>query len=533
MMLLPAWIAWGPKAAVRVLPAPIVEGRPAMLSALDTPQPVGIEPARPTPDARAVPWRQILLSVYLLGAVCLLLRLVIGTIRANRLTSADCIAPITVGLFRPRVILPEGWPEWPAARLGPILAHEQAHLRRHDPLVQWLALLNRAVFWFHPLAWWLESKLAGLAEEACDAAVLEQGHDAGEYAQCLIEMERSVMRAGTRFAVLGMAMPGSGLPGRVKKILDGARPARMSRLRLVGTSAACIAAMVVFGAATIERVRAQTTAPAAKPKFEAASIRPASPLGRDVPGQPSPLPSNIGRFAGGPGTSDPQLVSARLITLHTALLQAYGIKLYQLIASAPLDSQWDIEAKVPAGATAEQLNQMLQDLLEDRFHLKVHHEIRDLAAFNLVVAKGGLKLKDSVDARIQSTQTGIARSVNSKCVPPADFKAFAGLAAPPLPCGRPVFSGDRIMAQASNMAALVNILPALLDQKPVIDKTGLTDTYDFRTEFAQAMFGAQDDSSRPSIFTALEQDLGLKLESTKAPIDVLVVDHVDSAPTEN
>src|SRR6476660_5325341 len=100
-----------------------------------------------------------LLGVYLLGASALLLRLAIGTVRANRLTSASCVVPVTVGLLRPRVILPDSSRGWPQAQLDAVLAHEGEHLRRRDPLFQWLALLNRALFWFHPLAWWLERKL--------------------------------------------------------------------------------------------------------------------------------------------------------------------------------------------------------------------------------------------------------------------------------------------------------------------------------------------------------------------------------------
>jgi hypothetical protein len=146
MLLLPLRIAWGPKAAVRVLPAPAVVVPTTPITMMNEPGPVSVESARPEPRHKTVPWRDILLGAYGFGVLWLLLRLAIGTIRANRLTGADCVAPITVGLFRPRVILPEGWKEWEACRLAAILAHEQAHVRRRDPLVQWLALLNRAVF---------------------------------------------------------------------------------------------------------------------------------------------------------------------------------------------------------------------------------------------------------------------------------------------------------------------------------------------------------------------------------------------------
>ena len=84
---------------------------------------------------------------------------------------------MTVGWLHPVIVLPPNWRDWPAGKLEAVLTHEHEHARRRDPLVQWLALLNRAVFWFHPLAWWLERRISALAEEACDAAVMRRGHD--------------------------------------------------------------------------------------------------------------------------------------------------------------------------------------------------------------------------------------------------------------------------------------------------------------------------------------------------------------------
>jgi VWFA-related protein len=194
----------------------------------------------------------------------LLARLAIGTVRAHilvrratnrggRLTSSACAAPVTVGWLRPTVILPECWRRWPEAQLDAVLAHEGEHARRRDPLVQWLALLNRAMFWFHPLAWWLESKLSALAEEACDAAVLARGHDPFEYSEYLLEMARSVLRTGVRVKVLGMAMPGSFLPQRIRRILEGRPAPRISRVRMACLGVACATVSALFATGAVDR----------------------------------------------------------------------------------------------------------------------------------------------------------------------------------------------------------------------------------------------------------------------------------------
>src|SRR6185295_17299081 len=118
------------------------------------------------------------------------------------------------------------------------LTHEGGHVRRRDPLVQWLALVNRALFWFHPLSWWLERKLSVLAEEACDAAVLARGHSPQEYSEYLLDIARSVSRSGSRLSIVGMAMPGSLLRQRIQ-ILNSYRAVPISRTRIVDAVAAC------------------------------------------------------------------------------------------------------------------------------------------------------------------------------------------------------------------------------------------------------------------------------------------------------
>ncbi len=233
----------------------------------------------PSPGALA------LAGVYLLGTLALLIRLVVGTVhacrlrrgaivRAGRATSTRCVTPVTVGLFSPALILPEGWDRWPAARLDLVVTHEQAHARRHDPLVQWLALLNRAVFWFHPLAWWLERRLANLAEQVCDAAVIRAGHAPQEYSDCLLDMARVLSREGRRLNVAGMAMPGSDLAKRMRYIFEEAPMTPHSRALVFSMFVLCAASSIVCAAGIL------VPRPADVPGQQAATGAP--PRARDV-----------------------------------------------------------------------------------------------------------------------------------------------------------------------------------------------------------------------------------------------------------
>jgi len=273
MLLLPVWTLWGPKAPIRLLPP--VEWRGSVEAPVQTVVPSSVRLAemrpvntsQPHPASRNWPWQSLLLIVYGLGAFGLLARLAIGTARTHRLTSranvrdgegvsSECACPITVGCFRPVVILPKNWQEWPPQQLDAVLTHEREHVRRRDPLVQWLALVNRALFWFHPLSWWLERELSVLAEEACDAAVLAQGHSPQDYSEYLLDIARSVSRSGSRLGIVGMAMPGALLRQRIRQILNSRGALPISRTRMVATVAACVTSSALFASGTLDHEKA-------------------------------------------------------------------------------------------------------------------------------------------------------------------------------------------------------------------------------------------------------------------------------------
>ena len=278
MLLLPLWTLWGPKASMQVLPqqqsaSAVVMGAPAPLAPVSTSRVEDM--ASPPTQARGAErvvwdWRDVVTFVYGVVAGVLLVRLAVGTLRTRRLvgrsvmshgrlTSAACASPVTVGWLRPVVILPETWQAWSHNKLDAVLTHEHAHVRRRDPLVQWFALLNRAVFWFHPLAWWLERRLSVLAEQTCDDAVLARGHDPHDYSEYLLDTARSV-GSGGRVNLAGAFMPGTFLPQRIRRILDDTSSARVSRARRILAVAACVAASAFCLVATPVRALSQRVA---------------------------------------------------------------------------------------------------------------------------------------------------------------------------------------------------------------------------------------------------------------------------------
>ncbi|HLV94064.1 MAG TPA: M56 family metallopeptidase [Candidatus Acidoferrales bacterium] len=281
MLILPAWTVWGPKVSVRVLPAlPEITANATTSPSTTALTALTALPAVSTREAA-------LLGLYLLGLCAFLIRLATGTFRARRLareavvddgvrTSRFCTAPVTVGFFHPVVILPERWREWPRTQLDAILTHEGEHARRRDSLVQWLALLNHAVFWFHPAAWWLERNLSALAEQACDDAVLAHGHNPRAYAEYLIDIARSMAHSGARMNLAGMAMPGTFLPQRIRKIVESGQTPRISRTRMVCAVAVCLLTCTAFAAGRLDHAAQNSTPRTMTTQRDAESVDQAS-----------------------------------------------------------------------------------------------------------------------------------------------------------------------------------------------------------------------------------------------------------------
>ena len=259
MLLMPAVVVWIPKAAIPLLDVDTT-GIPLLHRPVDpSPSSALSAPNHEQPPATRSSWPWLAV-VYTAGVLVFAVRIAVGLwhtrrlVRAadaidGRLTHPGCVTPMTVGVLKPTVVLPPTWPEWSPADRAAVLDHEQEHVRRHDPLMLLIALINRAVFWFHPLAWWLHRQIARLAEEACDAAVLSRGHDARAYAESLLRFATRTAAARGRWTPLSLQMLGQGVATRVSRILDNDRRPTPSRMRLAATALLCGAAVAVCSAA--------------------------------------------------------------------------------------------------------------------------------------------------------------------------------------------------------------------------------------------------------------------------------------------
>jgi uncharacterized protein (TIGR03435 family) len=241
--------------------------------------------------------------------------------------------------------------------------------------------------------------------------------------------------------------------------------------------------VIALWAASGTPVRAQTPAPAAS-SFEVASVR----LVSGEHGYTSISPAGSARF------------TARNASMKVLIEYAFGVDDKQISGENLewIDSDlFDVEAK-PEGdviLSYEQMKPLLQNLLAQRFKLVFHREQKDLRGYALMVAKNGPKLQVSKETSLT---------------------------------GGYIFR-DGLRSPCISMPIFASMLGHSVGQ-PVVDKTGITGNYDIKLSFAP---NNSMDSPLPSIFTALQEQLGLKLEPQKVPVEMLVIDHLEKAPSEN
>jgi uncharacterized protein (TIGR03435 family) len=312
-------------------------------------------------------------------------------------------------------------------------------------------------------------------------------------------------------------------------------------------SVACISVMCLAAIAGLSAASEQATAPSVA--FEVASVKPAVDPGR------VPVFCVVPCTPGEQLTVDHVRVTARYISLAKLILTAYGIKRYQLSAPDWASSQrFDIDAKMPDGATKDQLPEMLQALLAERFKLAFHRGSKDLPVYALVVGKDGAKLQ----AAAADADTPRDDSPDSQPLYSPDGKArmIAGGGAEvtsgpygPIRIRPPGESSPRMNFDAITMAGFAEVI-APHEDRPVIDATGITGKYRIVITLdlpgvgeggsrggRKSSDGAEPAAPPPDPFidgfkTALDK-AGLRLEKRTAPVETLVVNHLEKSPTGN
>jgi beta-lactamase regulating signal transducer with metallopeptidase domain len=232
-----------------------------------------------------------------------------GLDTAPELAESSAVAvPVTLGVWHPIILLPPAWCSWSGEKIQAVLAHELSHVVRKDALTRALAAIHRGVFWFSPLAWWLERHLAALAEQASDDAALGTVADRTFYANVLLGFYQDLQSAVGRVRWEGMAMTsGKQAQRRVDRILDSSRRLSAGLRKPAWVALALLAAPVIYLLAAVEPVAANKLHPdgarvlaapatslAAEPALagmQAPPAVPATPAAPAAPAAPKPAPA--------------------------------------------------------------------------------------------------------------------------------------------------------------------------------------------------------------------------------------------------
>jgi bla regulator protein blaR1 len=460
--------------------------------------------------------------------------------------SSSTIEPGVFGIFQPILVMPKEIAEQlNDAELEAIVAHEVAHVCRRDNFFSALHMLIEALFWFHPIVWWLGAKLVQERESACDEEVLRLGKDPQAYAEGIVKICEFFV-ASPLACVAGVS--GSDIKKRIHAIMThrlGVKLSMAKKITLAMASAFTLAFPIYIGLFQTPSSQAQSqTEPmdigqATVPKdnnFEVVSIK------RGVKGQSSgfnssPLEFRLDNFSL-PGAISQvfKLRQDRIIGLPAwTSSEAFSIRARSVVAADSYGEQWE----------------MLIPVLEDRFKLKYHREKRQMPVYELSVEAARVQFPVTVPGSCDPTSPDVykptAESSGSKEVQAGPPRNCRLVLVQPLPEG-----GFKLSVKGYAMADLAGFLEPYVG-RPIIDRTGLTALFDieslsfsnvgitYNSQFA-VKYGDKDwqdavaesagvPSGLPSIFTALKK-VGLRLTRGVGPVEVLVIDRLER-PSEN
>ena len=466
---------------------------------------------RPSPTASRLRIEGICLALWAFGACVVLvswlrswasLRCVVrrATLRTTIsgvpvLQTSSLLEPGVFGIFRHVLLIPEDMLTRLSTReLAVIFNHELCHVRRRDNLTAALHTLVFAIFWFHPAVWLIKARLLDERELACDEDVVRSGEDPQLYAESILNVCKFYLEAPTT-AMAGVT--GGELKLRITRIMSQKTYARLSARRtvMVVLLGAAVLSMP-FAAGVINARQLHAQAVETTKTFEVVSIHPE----RDVTNMSMSLTQTSWDTTGAP--------------LKTLLIAAFSLKDFQIL-SAPSwvnSERYTIHARLPEEMSklpdeerGKQFEPMLQSMLIDRFHLRYHWTTQELPVYSLVIDKSGPMLPAAA---------------------PEDKYSL-------------VVSQDLYEAHAITMSDFADNLGSNLD-RIVQDRTGLNGRYTFKLNYppsanADTPFGAAPSSQTESegrLFSALKDQLGLKLVTEKRPVRMLVIDDIQR-PTPN
>jgi uncharacterized protein (TIGR03435 family) len=404
------------------------------------------------------------------------------------MSSSALLEPSVFGIRKPVLLLPSGITDrLTPAQMESVVAHELCHVRRRDNLTAAIHMVVEVIFWFHPLVWWIRAQLLAEREHACDEEVVKFAEDPQVYAEGILNVCKFYLESPLACA---SGISGADLKKRIAAIMSNRGVRRLDwrrKMLLAAVGVVALTGPILIGTAYAPGSQAQSQTGAERPAYEVASIK----------------PDNSGSLHTSSHGTKGQIVFTNQ-TLKRLIARAYGVQLFQVTGPDWMEKvHFDIVARYPPNTKSEDRPLMLRTLLEDRFKLSVHKETKELPGYALMVAKGGSKLRP--------VEPG-GSSTNSK--------------------------GGRVQiltATKSSMAFLADYLSRSLGET-VVDRTGLEGVYDFELRWStddEQSSGDNDPDAPPSVFTALQETLGLRLQRQKVPSDLIVVDHVERVPTEN
>lgn len=477
------------------------------------------------------------------------------------------LGPGVVGWVRPVLLLPAGIDtQLTAAQLEAVIAHELCHVRRRDNLIAAVHMVVEALFWFHPIVWWIGARLVDERERACDEHVVSTLGEPLIYAEGILGVCKRYHESPVSF-VSGVA--GSHLKRRIADIIHERVGSQLTRGRRILIVVSAIAAIVLpfFAGIATAPLRASAQSGGDTRQFEVASVKPC---------EPQAVPPG-GRSGGGNGSFSPGRAFLNCFVVKNLISMAHITHRANRSDDDPLDAwnglrglmggghgaqqvrggpEWVYSDKYTIEAKAEgldptqirgpdrgvMLGPMLRALLEDRFKLRVRLETEEAPMWALTVARSGLKPKPvgPDGCTMHDPATGRGPSMDEEI-------AMVRRGEKPI-CGHGIIGGrnggnNALVLSGQQMSGVARALSMFTDRM-IVDRTGIDAKFNLYLEFkgdefaGDKLFFLQRDAeiapppTAPTLPVALREQWGLTLEPIKGPRGYLVIDRIER-PTPN